>query len=99
MKNRQYFRSQGIPLNSAPNSLSYDIVRFKIEVGVDAKFICENVTRNTQAPSQIGPPAAAILDSHSTWHSGGVNILELCKTGNLLFVLSAEERRAVLELL
>ena len=95
MKNRQYFRSHGIPLNSASNSLSYDIVRFKVEVGVDAKFICKNVTRNTQAPSQIGPPAAAILDSHS----GGVNILELCKTGNLLFVLSAEERRAVLELL
>jgi len=48
-----------------------------------------------QAPSQIGPPAAAILDSHS----GGVIILELCETGNLLFVLSAEERRAVLKLL
>jgi len=95
VKNRQYFRSHGIPLNSASNSLSYDIVRFKIEVGVDAKFICKNVTGNTQAPSQIGPPAAAILDSHS----GGVNILQLCDTGNLLFVLSAEERRAVLELL
>jgi len=38
---------------------------------------------------------AAILDSHS----GSVNILEVCETGNLLFVLSAEERRAVLELL
>jgi len=95
MKNRQYFRLHGIPLNSASNSLSYDIVRFKIEVGVDAKFICKNITRNTQAPSQIGPPAAAILDSHS----GVVNILEVCETGNLLFVLSAEERRAVLELL
>jgi len=35
------------------------------------------------------------LDSHS----GGVNILEVCETSNLLFVLSAEERRAVLELL
>jgi len=64
-KNRQYFRSHGILLNSASNSLSYDIVRFKIEMGVDAKFICKDVTRNTQAPSQIGPPAAAILDSHS----------------------------------
>jgi len=95
VKNRQYFRSHGIPLNSASNSLSYDIVRFKIKVGVDAKFICKNVTRNTQAPSQIGPPAAAILDSHSD----GVNILELCDTSNLLFVLSAEERRSVLELL
>jgi len=26
------------------NALSYDIVRFKIKVGVDAKFICRNVT-------------------------------------------------------
>ena len=33
-------------LNSVSNSLSYDIVRFKIKVGVDAKFICKNVTRN-----------------------------------------------------
>ena len=82
-------------MNSASNSLSYDIVRFKIEVGVDAKFICKNVTLNTQAPCRIGPLAAAILDAHS----GGVNMLELCDTGNLLFVLSAEERHAVLELL
>jgi len=97
VKNRQYFHLHGIPLNSESNSLSYDIVRFKIEVGVDAKFICKDVTRNPQSPSQIGPPAAAILDSHSG--RGGINILELCETGNLLFVLSAEERRAVLELL
>ena len=26
--------------------LSYDIVRFKIEVGVDAKFMCKNVPLN-----------------------------------------------------
>jgi len=31
-------------LNSMSNALSYDIVRFKIEMGVDAKFICKNVT-------------------------------------------------------
>ena len=35
-----------IPLNSMSNALSYDIVRFKIEVGVDAKFICKNVHAN-----------------------------------------------------
>ena len=29
-----------------PAVVSYDIVRFKIEVGVDAKFICKNVPRN-----------------------------------------------------
>jgi len=34
------------------NALSYDIVRFKIEVGVDAKFICKNITLNTQPSSQ-----------------------------------------------
>jgi len=34
----------GIPLNSMSNALAYDIVRFKIKVGVDAKFICKNVT-------------------------------------------------------
>jgi len=38
-ENRQYFRTHGIPMNSASNSLSYDIVRFKIKVGVDAKFM------------------------------------------------------------
>ena len=43
-----YFRTHGrpIPLNSVSNSLSYDIVRFEIEVGVDAKFMCKNVTLN-----------------------------------------------------
>jgi len=35
-------------LNSVSNSLSYDIVRFKIEVGVQEKFMCKNVTKQTQ---------------------------------------------------
>jgi len=43
VKNWQYFRMHGIPLNSVSNSLSYDIVRFKIEVGVEEKFMCKNV--------------------------------------------------------
>ena len=30
-----------IPLNSVSNSLSYDIARFKIEVGVEEKFMCK----------------------------------------------------------
>ena len=46
--NWQYFRMHGILLNSVSNSLSYDIVRFKIEVGVDAKCMCKNVTLNTR---------------------------------------------------
>ena len=39
VKNWQYFRLHGIPLNSASNSLS--LVRFKIEVGVDTKCMCK----------------------------------------------------------
>jgi len=50
VKNRQYFRTHGIPSNSALNSLSYDIVRFKIEVGVDAKFTCKNVSKHMRRP-------------------------------------------------
>ena len=30
------------------NSLSYDIVRFKIEVGVEEKFMCKNVAKQMQ---------------------------------------------------
>ena len=40
----------GISLNPVSNSLFYDVdvVRFKIEVGVDAKCMCKNVTLNTR---------------------------------------------------
>jgi len=44
----QYFRTHGIPLNSVSHSLSYDIVRFKIKVGVEEKFMCKNVSKQTQ---------------------------------------------------
>jgi len=37
VKSWQYFRMHSISLNSVSKWLSYDIVRFKIEVGVDAK--------------------------------------------------------------
>ena len=45
----------------------YDIVRFKIEVGVDAKFICKNVTliRHANFLPYSGPTAGlavAMLD-------------------------------------
>jgi len=33
---------------------SYDIARFKIEVGVEEKFMCKNVTQNTRNMA-IGP--------------------------------------------
>jgi len=35
-------------LNSLSHSLSYDLVRFKIEVGVEEKFMCKNVSKQTQ---------------------------------------------------
>jgi len=35
-------------LNSAKLWLSYDIVRFKIELGVEKKFKCKNATKQTQ---------------------------------------------------
>jgi len=35
-------------LNSVKDWLSYDIVRFKIKVGVEEKFMCENITKQTQ---------------------------------------------------
>jgi len=37
VKSWQYFHTYGISLNSVSNWLSYDTVRFKIEVGVDVK--------------------------------------------------------------
>jgi len=102
VKNRQYLRTYGIPLNSASNSLSYDIVRFKIEVGVDVKFICKNVTLNTREL----PAVAGRQRQHSRRHfvdaprtASNVNMLGLCDPSNLLFILSAEERRALLKLL
>jgi len=46
--------------------LSYDIVRFKIEVGIDAKCMSKNVTLNTRellaVAGQRQPIAVAIFD-------------------------------------
>ena len=39
---------QNVSLNSAKEWLSYDIVRFKIELGVEEKFMCKNVTKQVQ---------------------------------------------------
>ena len=79
----------GILLNSVSNSLSYDVVRFKIEVGVDAKFRCKNVSKQMQhahyATGDAWWPYFSI-DLDFT-----VNMLVLCVLSNLLLVLSAEE--------
>ena len=37
-------------LNSASNSLSYDIVRFKIEVGVEEKYMCKMYQNKRNTP-------------------------------------------------
>ena len=91
------------------NALSYDVVRFKIEVRVDAKFICKNVTLTRATYLLYSSPAAglavAVLDDQavprptSQRTASSVNMLGLCGDSNLLFVLSTEERRAVLKLL
>jgi len=39
---------QSVSLNSAKEWLSHDIVRFKIELGVEEKFKCKNATKQTQ---------------------------------------------------
>jgi len=39
---------QNVSLNSVKEWLSYDIVSFKIELGVEEKFKCKNATKQTQ---------------------------------------------------
>jgi len=97
----RYFRTHGIPLNSVSISLSYDVVRFKIEVGVEEKFTCKNVTKQTQHLHCNRSDNAALRGGHRPMHDldRTVNMLGLCDPSNLLFVLSAEQRRALLKLL
>jgi len=72
--------------------LSYDIVRFKIEVGViDEKFVCNDVTKQTQHLHCDISDNAALCGGHMHNLDLTVNVLGLCSPSNLLFVLSAEE--------
>jgi len=86
-------------LNSVSNSLSYDIVRFKIEVGVEEKFMYKNVTKQTQHVHCLSSDNGALRGGHMHDLDFTVNMLGLCDPSNLLFVLSAEERCALLKLL
>ena len=79
--------------------LSYDIVRFKKEVGVEEKFMCKNVTKQTQHLHCDRCDNAALRDGHMHDLDLTVNMLGMCDPSNLLFILSAEERRALLKLL
>ena len=47
VKSWQYFPTQNVSFNSK-EWLSYDIVRLKIELGVEEKFKCKNATKQTQ---------------------------------------------------
>jgi len=87
VKNWQYFRTHGIQLNSVSNSLYYDVVRFKIEVGVEEKFMYKNVTQHRQHgdrhSSSKAAPRRHLSDLDLT-----INMLGLCYPSNLLFEYS-----------
>ena len=78
----------GIPLNSVPNSLSYDIVRFKIEVGVEEKFMYKNVTQHGQLDDRHSS-SKAVPRRHLSDLDLTINMLGLCYPSNLLFEYSA----------
>ena len=40
--------TQNVSLNSVKDWLSYDVVRFKIELGVEVKFMCKNVQKRNK---------------------------------------------------
>jgi len=79
--------------------LSYDIARFKIEVVVEEKFMCKNVTKQTQHLHCDRSDNTALCGGHMHDLDLTVNMLGLCDSTSLLFVLSAEERHALLKLL
>jgi len=83
------------------HSLSYDIVRYKIEVGVEEKFMCKNVSKQTQHAHCDSSDNGAMRGGHNISINLDltVNMLGLCDPSNLLLFLSAEERRALLKLL
>jgi len=89
----------GIPLNSMSNSLSCDIVRFKIEVEVEEKFMCKNVAKQPQHAHCDISDNAPLRGGRMHDLDLTVKMLGLCDTSNLLFVLSAKERRTLLKLL
>ena len=70
------------------NSLFYDKVRFKIEVGVEEKFICKNVTKQTQHVHCDSSNTAALRGGHILDLDLTVNMLWLCDPSNLLLEYS-----------
>jgi len=82
---------RNISLNSVYDWLSYDIVRFKIEVGVKEKCMCKNVTQRTQHGDWAIPLRRLCCHFHDRDLSAqfGVIILGLCYPSNSLFEHSA----------
>ena len=81
----------GIPLNCVSNSLSYDTVRFKIKVGVEEKFMCKYVAKQTQHAHCDISDNAPLRGGHMHDLDLTINMLGLCNPSKLLFVLSVEE--------
>ena len=82
------------------HSFSHDIVRFKIEVGVEEKFTCKYVSKQRNTPTAtVVITMRCAADVFTIDLDFTVNMLGLCDPSNLLLVLSAEERRALLKLL
>jgi len=55
---------QNVSVNSVKDWLSCDIVRFKIEVGVEEKFMCKNVTKQMQHVYCDSSNNAALCGGH-----------------------------------
>ena len=72
VKSLQYFPMQNVSLNSVKDWLSCDIVRFKIEVGVDVKCTVKNTQnghRSLQYRLQLLLQPVAICNAYGgRWH-------------------------------
>jgi len=79
VKSWQYFRTHGISLKSVSNWLSYDVIRFKIEVGIDAKCMYKNVTLNARKiPAIVAAKLRRHYDDLDLIAQFSVNVLGLC---------------------
>jgi len=60
---------QNVSLNSVKDLLSYDIVRFKIELGVEEKFMCKNAQKRnkTNATWRYACAGNSVMDNAVGW--------------------------------
>ena len=99
VKSWQYFRMHGIPLNSVKFPfLWYSQVR-QDRCGGWREIHVKNVTKQAQHLHCDRSDNAALHGGHMHDLDYTVNMLGLCDPSNLLFILSAEEWRALLKLL